>query len=163
MIKNNSKGYVKAFSIVEAAFSMVITAIVIGLVFIIFSILSERMLDFKNQNQYVADMNRLTYALNKDIFDNERMYSDGTGILFNSYSGKSTQYRCTAEYTVRAKDGFVDTFKIPFKQCILDTVKNKKHTIVFQQLKIKVTVNKQPFDLNFYKKVYANQLIGKLK
>lgn len=160
---NKSKNTVRAFSVLEAAFSMVITAIVIGLVFIVFTILSERMLDFRNQNQFVADMNRLTYALNKDIFDNEQMSVNEEGIAFSSYSGEKVKYLRNEQYTIRDKDGFLDTFKIPLTNLVIDTVQNQNKRVIFQRLTITTDVNKQPMDLNFFKKVYANQLIEKEK
>ncbi|MCF6133363.1 hypothetical protein [Flavobacterium wongokense] len=163
MLINNDKNTVKAFSVLEAAFSMVITAIVIGLVFVVFTILSERMLDFKKQNQFVADMNRLTYALNKDIFDNEAMAVNEEGIMFTGYSGNKVRYLRNEEYTIREKDGFLDTFQIPMKNFIVDTLQNKSKKVTFQRLRINIDVNKQPMDLRFFKKVYANQLIEKEK
>jgi len=147
----------------EAAFSMVITAIVIGLVFVVFTILSERMLDFKNQNQFVADMNRLTYAINKDIFDNESMVESEGGIIFNAYSGNRAGYLYHEAYTVRDKDGFLDTFRIPLKKITIDTVKNARKRLVFQRLTLNIEVNKQPMNLRFFKRIYANQLIAKEK
>lgn len=160
---NKSKNTVRAFSVLEAAFSMVITAIVIGLVFIVFTILSERMLDFRNQNQFVADMNRFTYALNKDIFDNEDMSVNEEGIAFSSYSGGKVKYLRNEQYTIRDKDGFLDTFKIPLTNLVIDTVQNQNKRVIFQRLTITTDVNKQPMDLKFFKKVYANQLIEKEK
>ncbi|MFH6996248.1 hypothetical protein ACHRWY_27615, partial [Flavobacterium sp. FlaQc-48] len=66
MYKNrNSASSLPAFSIIEAVVGMVITAIIMGVLFVIFSIITGRMLDFKNQNQLVNDLNRLTYSLNK--------------------------------------------------------------------------------------------------
>lgn len=161
-IKNNLK-MVKAFSVVEAAFSMVITAIVIGLVFIVFAILSERMLDFKNQNQFVADMNRLSYALNKDIFDSDKMSSNDESISFTCYSGDAVKYLRYDDYTIRAKEGFLDTFKIPMTRFIIDTIRNKNNRIVFQRLNLKLNVNKQPMSLKFFKKVNSNQLMENYK
>ena len=160
---NKDKYTVKAFSVLEAAFSMVITAIVISIVFIVSTILSERMLDFKNQNQFVADMNRLSYALNKDIFDNENMTINEKGITFNSYSGEVTNYLPSEDYTIRAKEGFLDTFKIPITNFIIDTIRNKNKKVIFQRLNLKLDVNKQQMHLKFFKRVYANQLIGKYK
>ena len=161
-MKNNLK-MIRAFSVMEAAFSMVITAIVIGLVFIVFTILSERMLDFKNQNQFVADMNRLTYAINKDIFDSGKMSSNNESISFTTYSGDIVKYLRYDAYTIRAKEGFVDTFKIPMTHFIIDTVKNKNNRIVFQRLNLKLNVNKQEMNLRFFKRVNSNQLMENYK
>ncbi|WP_162126046.1 hypothetical protein [Flavobacterium phycosphaerae] len=162
-MKNKLTATARAFSVLEAAFSMVITAIVIGLVFIVFSILSERMLDFKNQNQFVADMNRLTYALNKDIFDSEKMSRDDENIVFNTYAGANVKYLRVDEYTIRSKDGFQDTFRIPLTHFIIDTVKNKNNRIVFQRLSLELNVNQQLMNLKFFKKVYSNELMKNYK
>ncbi len=161
MISNSNS--VKAFSVLEAAVSMVITAIVIGLVFMIFSILSERMLDFKNQNQFVADMNRFTYVINKDIFDNENMATDETGITFKGYSGDITKYLSDQNYTIRQKNEFVDTFNIPITNLRLDTLTNKNKKIVFLRLRMNLDVNEQLMDLKFFKMVYSNQLMENYK
>lgn len=56
----NSKNSISAFSLIEAIVSMAITAIIMGFFFVIFSIVTERMLDYKNQNELVNDLNRLT-------------------------------------------------------------------------------------------------------
>ncbi|MFN3753683.1 hypothetical protein [Flavobacterium sp.] len=157
-MKNNYTS-LKAFSVMEAVFSMVITAIVIGLVFVVFSILSERMMDFKNQNQFVADMNRLTYVINKDIFENEKMNVSDEEIIFSSYQGDVIRYHYNEELTIRIKADFIDTFKIPLRNLIIDTIKNKNERVVYQRLKLNIEVNKQPMKLNFFKKVYPNQLI----
>ncbi len=161
MIENSNN--IKAFSVLEAVYSMVITAIVIGVVFVIFSILSERMLDFKNQNQFVADMNRLTYAINKDIFESKDMTTDQAGILFKGYSGNLIKYMHYKDYTIRAKNDFLDTFKIPIANLRLDTLKNQNNKIVYLRLKMDIDINKQPMDLKFYKRVFANELIENSK
>lgn len=153
----------KAFSVVETVVSMVIIAVIMGLVFVIFSILSERMLDFKNQNQFVADMNRLTYILNKDIFENQNIIKQEENIAFVGYSGDITQYIRYQDYTIRSQKEFKDTFKIAITNMILDTVKSNNNRVIFNRLKVDFDVNKQKMSLRFYKKVYANQLIENCK
>lgn len=155
--------YAPAFSIIEAVVSMVVSAIVIGLIFVVFTILSERMLDFKNQNQYVSDLNRLTYSLNKDIFESEKMIASDEGLVFYSYSGDRTTYVTNPEYLLRSREEFIDTFRIPVKQFRMDSLQNKTKTAVFQRLSINVSVNSQPMDLRFFKKVYTNELIKQMK
>ena len=156
---NKDSASLKAFSVLEAVFSMVITAIVIGLVFVIFSILSERMMDFKNQNQFTADMNRLTYLINKDIFENEKMSNRDGEVIFDNYQGKEVSYQYNEDFTIRIQEEFIDTFRVSFKNLIIDTIKSKNDRIVYQRLKLKVDVNSQPMKLNFFKKIYPNQLI----
>ena len=157
-----NKKYIQAFSIIETVVSMVITAVVIGLIFIIFTIMSERMQDFKNQNQYVADLNRMTYSINKDLFDSDKMVVDSeNNITFIAYSGTTIKYNCTPNYFLRTKANFIDTFKIPIHRIHIDTLQNKDKRIVFERMSLTIDVNKEPMNLKFFKKIYPNELLKK--
>jgi hypothetical protein len=157
------QGNIKGFSVLEVVFSMVITAIVIGLVFMIFAILSERMLDFKERNRYVADMNRLTFSLNKDLFENDNVSATSEGIFFENYVGKQITYELTQQYLVRSKDDFLDTFAIGMSEIILDTLKAKNGHSLFLRLKASFEVDEQKSAYSFYKPLYSSQLINNLK
>ena len=164
MFKQMSEKYtVAAFSVVEAIIGMAITAIIMGIVFVIFSIVSERMLDYKNQNTLVNDLNRLTYSINKDIFDNEKMTVIDNKILFNGYSGEIVKYNFLEDYTLRSREEYIDTFKIKLINMIIDSVKSNTQKKVFLKLKLNVEVNESNLDLSFYKRVYANELLQKAK
>lgn len=157
----NKRNYLPAFSVLETAVSMVISAIVIGLIFVVFTIMSERMNDFKNQNQYVADLNRMTYSFNKDIFESETMLISENQISFYSYSGNLIKYSIYPDHFLRTKEVFVDTFLIPIREFRVDTIQNKTKQIVFQKLSLKIDVNTEPMQLKFFKKIYSNQLLIK--
>lgn len=155
----NKKSSIKAFSIVEALVSMAIVAIILGIVFFIFSIVTERMLDYKNQNQLVNDLNRLTYSLNKDIFDNEKMNVMDNEIVFNGYSGEVIKYHFTDDYILRNKETFIDTFKIKLNRTRIDSVKNSSQKKVFLKLNLNVVANEREMDLHFYKQVFTHELL----
>lgn len=158
----NNKNSVAAFSIIETLVGMAITAIIMGILFLIFSIVTERMLDFKNQNQLVNDLNRLTYSLNKDIFEKEKMIKTDNELAFCGYAGEKTIYHFEEDFTTRSQETFVDTFKIKLKQIVIDTVKNKSERLLFQKLKLNVEINENESSLSFYKRVYANELLQKI-
>ncbi|MNQ00721.1 hypothetical protein D3C85_133760 [compost metagenome] len=152
-----------AFSIIEAIVGMAVTAIIMGILFVIFSIVSGRMLDFKNQNQLVNDLNRLTYSLNKDIFEKEKMTASENEIHFNGYAGERVSYQFFDDVILRNSETFVDTFQIKLKTMILDTVKSKSEQFVFQKIKLNIESNEKELDLHFYKRVYPNELMQKIK
>lgn len=152
-----------AFSIIEAIVSMAIMAIILGIVFFVFSIVTEQMLDYKDQNQLVNDLNRLTYSLNKDIFDNEKMNVTDDEIIFNGYSGELVRYNFIDDYILRSKETFIDTFKVALKQIRIDSAKSNSQRKVFLKLNISVEANEREMDLNFYKQVYANELLQSIK
>ena len=159
--RENSKS-VPAFSIIEAVVGMAITAIIMGILFVIFSIVTGRMLDFKNQNQLVNDLNRLTYSLNKDIFEQEKMTVYETEITFNGYAGERVSYQFSDDYILRNSETFVDTFRIKLNRMIMDTVKSKSEQFVFQKIKLNIESNEKEMDLRFYKRVYPNELLQNL-
>lgn len=154
-----NKRFIPAFSIMEAIVGMAITAIIMGIIFVIFSIVTERMMDFKNQNQLVNDLNRLTYSINKDIFETENMNVVENEVIFKGYAGEIVKYSFQEEYILRSKESFVDTFQIKSKQIIVDSVKSNSDRLVFRKLRLNVEVNKKVMDLRFYKRVYANELL----
>lgn len=154
---------VPAFSIIEAVVGMAITAIIMGVLFVIFSIITGRMLDFKNQNQLVNDLNRLTYSLNKDIFEKEKMIVSDSEINFNGYTGERIKYQFSDDYILRNSETFIDTFRIKLRKIVMDTVKSKSEQFVFQKIKMNVEANEKELDLRFYKRVYPNELLQTIK
>lgn len=158
----NRNSFVPAFSIIETIVGMAISAIIMGILFVIFNIVTERMIDFKNQNQLVNDLNRLTYSLNKDIFEKEKMNQTADELLFKGYAGEKVTYTFQEDFTTRTNETFVDTFQIKLKEIVVDTVKNKSQRLLFQKLKLTVEINEKASSLNFYKRVYANELLQKI-
>ncbi len=152
---------ISAFSIVEAIVGMAITAIIMSIIFVVFSIVTERMMDYKNQNESICDLNRLTYSVNKDIFENEKMTVFDNEITFKGYSGENIKYSFLEDYTLRNNEIFIDTFKIKLNQIHIDTVKSKSEQFVFQKLKFNIEINENKMDLKFYKRIYANELLLK--
>jgi hypothetical protein len=155
----NKKRMVSSFSIVEAIVGMAITAIIMSIIFVVFSIVTERMMDYKNQNELICDLNRLTYSINKDIFENEKMNIIDNEITFKSYSGESIKYSFLEDYALRNNEIFIDTFKIKLNQIHIDTVKSKSEQFFFQKLKFNIEINENKMDLKFYKRIYANELL----
>jgi hypothetical protein len=159
----NNKKMISAFSIVEAIVGMAITAIIMSIIFVVFSIVTERMMDYKNQNELICDINRLTYSVNKDVFENEKMTVIDNEITFKGYSGEIIKYSFLEDYALRNNEIFIDTFKIKLNQITIDTVKSKSEQFVFQKLKFIIELNENKMDLKFYKRVYANELLKKIK
>lgn len=162
IIRNCPKS-IPAFSIIEAVVGMAITAIIMGVLFVIFSIVTGRMLDFKNQNELVNDLNRLTYSLNKDIFEKEKMMVSENEIYFNGYAGERVSYQFSDDYILRNSETFIDTFRIKLNRMIMDTVKSKSEQFVFQKIKLNIESNEKEMDLQFYKRVYPNELLQTIK
>lgn len=152
-----------AFSVMETIVAMLVTAIVMGLIFVIFTMVAERMIDYKKQNQLVGDMNRLTYSINKDIFDNEKMNSGDNTIVFSGYTGQIVKYEILPEQILRQSQSFTDTFQIKTFRFVIDTVQSASKRNIFRKLALQVEVNERPMSLSFYKRVYPNELLMTFK
>lgn len=163
MFKSINNANLAAFSIIEAVVGMAITAIIMGIIFVVFAIVSERMYDFKNQNQFISDMNRLTYTINKDIFENEKMTVIENKVVFDGYSGETVKYLFRENYILRNTITYIDTFQIKLKKIRVDSVQNRSKKIVFQKLRLQVEVNENEMDVKFYKPIYANELLQTIK
>ncbi|QYS88056.1 PulJ/GspJ family protein [Flavobacterium davisii] len=159
MKKNNP--YLKAFSLLEAIVSMAIAAIIMGLTFVIFSMITERMLDYKKQNQATHDVNRLTYSLHKDIFDSDKMEFLENQLHFSNYTGSIVRYYWEEHYIIRRNETFVDTFDIAVKHFQIDSLHNRSGKLHFQKIKMKISSDSLLMDLNFYKPIFAQDLIQK--
>jgi type II secretory pathway pseudopilin PulG len=156
---NNTKYNISAFSIVEVLVSMAITGIIIGIIFTVFTIVSEQLLNFKEQNQYISDYNRFSYAVNKDIFESEEMISIENGFIFKKYNGDEVVFEKQDSIFLRKAQTFVDTFQFKVSVLSFDTLRNNSKSKNFQRLSVTLQVNKIEQQLRFYKPIYANQLI----
>jgi len=156
---NNTKYNISAFSIVEVLVSMAITGIIIGIIFTVFTIVSEQLLNFKEQNQYISDYNRFSYAVNKDIFESEEMISTENGFIFKKYSGDEVLFEKQDSIFLRKSKTFVDTFQFKVSVLSFDTLRNNSKNKVFQRVSVTMQVNKVEQQLRFYKPIYTNQLI----
>jgi len=155
----SNKNLIPAFTIVEAVVSMAVTAIIISVIFVIFSVTSQRLLDLKSQSQYINDLNRMTYSINKGIFDSERMDVTESGLLFTGYNGDITEYKLSEKYFVRKQNDFTDTFNLIVKNIKIDTLESAAKKVKFQRVKWNIKINDKETQLSFYKKIYTNDLI----
>lgn len=160
----NKKTHISAFTIVEALVSMAITAIILSIIFVIFSITSERLLDFKKQNEGITDLNRLSYSINKAIFESKEMmlnYSNDE-LIFSDYYGNTTEYIIAEDYFLRRKGEFIDTFKLATKQLHIDIKQSPSKNEQYQRLNWDLMIDKKVINLNFYKKIYADELLKEI-
>lgn len=151
----------KAFTIIEAVISMVIMCIILSIIFIIFSVTSQRLNDFKKQNEKTTDLNRMSYAFNKDIFNSTLLYSLDDEIYFEDYKSTKISYSIVENDIIRSEADFKDTFKIGVNKMLIDTLSSKTGKIKYQRLKILIKEGEEKTDLNFFKRLYPADLIKK--
>ena len=156
MIKRST---VPAFTLVEVLVSMAVTAIVLAIIFVIFSIMTQRMVDYKNQNEPVAEMNRLTYAVSKALFECRNMELSEDILMLTMYSGSQCRFEFGENYILRREGQFIDTFHLPTNRIIADSVFSVNRRVMFIRLQMEPTVNANEVRLKFYKRVLADELL----
>lgn len=155
----NKTGNIPAFTIMEAIVSMAVTAIILSVIFVVFSVTSERLADFKSQNEITADLNRMNYTLNKSIFDGNKMHLSDNQLIIDTYDGNQVKYTIYPKYFVRNGNKITDTFNINVLQFKIDTLYSKSKMNIYQRLQCHIEINKHTESLSFYKKLYANELL----
>ncbi|MNK23700.1 hypothetical protein D3C87_419980 [compost metagenome] len=155
---------VAAFTIVEAIVSMAVTGIILAIIFVIFSITSERLLDFKKQNEAITDLNRLSYTINKAIFESEDMeLVNNEELVFKGYYGNEIYYRLTKDYLICEREDYTDTFHLETKHIRVDILPSTSKNEEYQRLTWQLLIDKNKINLNFYKKIYADKLLNSAK
>lgn len=153
-----------AFTIIEAIVSMVITAIILAIIFVIFSITSERLFDFKKQNESITDLNRLSYTINKAIFESEIMeLKNDEELVFTGYYGNEIYYKLSKDYLICQREDYVDTFHLETRRIHIDILPSTLKNEEYQRLTWQLLIDKNKINLNFYKKIYADKLLNSTK
>lgn len=161
-MKKQSQQYtIKAFSVMEAVIGMVVTAVVIGIAYVLFSIVSERMENFRIQNLVIGDVNRFTYSVNKDIFESETLVQKENELIFKLISDSIITYSINENYIIRKNNTFVDTFNFSIQDVKFDTIRDANKQNVFQRVDVNVNSNAEKIRFKFFKRIYPNQLIEK--
>ncbi|MFP9100758.1 type II secretion system protein J [Flavobacterium sp. RHBU_24] len=157
---NKKGGHIRAFTIIEAVIGMVITAIIMSIIFVVFTITSERLLDFKQANIEIVDLNRVNYALNKDMFESKYIeYNDGV-LKFLMHDDASATYAIDRDILTRYSDEFIDTFHIHVANMYFDTISSLNKRQSYKRINLKLIDGKKSFNTYFYKKIYPAELIN---
>ena len=100
----------RAFTIIEVTIAMLISAIVIGITYTVYSIISRSYNSFNNKNEAIAVVVRLDELLQKDFDRSAYISKDTTGITFQG-PNNVVSYKFNPDHIVRT--GLItDTFKV---------------------------------------------------
>ncbi|MDB5137819.1 MAG: hypothetical protein JWP37_4422 [Mucilaginibacter sp.] len=105
-----NKHKVKAFTILEVTITMLIAAILMGITYTTYSIISKSYLSFNLKNNDMATLETLDKLLRKDFARSEFILKDSSGILLKS-ALQTVRYELKPDFIVRTS-GIVDTFKV---------------------------------------------------
>jgi type II secretory pathway component PulJ len=104
------KRKIQAFTIMEVTITMLISALVIGITYTAFSIITRSYHSFDSKHQDMAVVLRLDELLQKDFNHAEIVLKDTDGIALRD-SSRTIKYRFNQDYILRVGIT-VDTFKV---------------------------------------------------
>lgn len=104
----------KAFTILELVITMMISAILIGLTFTIYGIVTRSYQSFSKKNDEVMVMLTLDRLLRRDFSKAEAIRRQGSKIFIIGRND-TVRYDFESGYLVRTR-GIIDTFKVDYQQ-----------------------------------------------
>lgn len=108
-----NKYKVPAFTILEITVTMMLAAIVIGIAYTAFSIVSKGYGSYNVKSREMATVLRLNELLAKDFKRADMVLKDTAGLSFQAINGV-VKYDFTNEYVLR-RAAIIDTFKLQIK------------------------------------------------
>jgi prepilin-type N-terminal cleavage/methylation domain-containing protein len=101
---------IKAFTIMEVTITMMIAAILMGITYTAYSIVSRSYLSFNTKNKDMAELEQLDGLLKKDFDRAEIILKEADGISIK-HTDRTINYQFNPDYIIRTS-GITDTFKI---------------------------------------------------
>lgn len=108
------KQRVRAFTILELTIAMLLSAVVIGIAYTTFSIISRLYGEYNRKHEELAVILRLDELLRRDFNHAQGVYLTTEGYTFKD-SLQDVQYRFTPDYVLRSSS-VTDTFKVVVQQ-----------------------------------------------
>jgi hypothetical protein len=152
---------IAAFTIMEVTITMLISALVIGITYSIFAIVSRSYQAFHRKNEEIANVLRLDGVLRKDFDRGELILKDSTGIGIVKPSGL-IHYAFYPDYVLR--NGIkTDTFKVKtdsvstfFENTPINDVSPDKEQNRLDRVDIPVFLQNEKFTYH-YSKIYSSE------
>ena len=105
-----NKHKVKAFTVMEITVAMLLAAIVIGITYAAYSIISQSYIAYHNKNEDMANLVRLDELLKKDFSHADTISKTESGIICK-IDTVSISYEYQPDYVV-SHSAIIDTFKL---------------------------------------------------
>lgn len=103
---------IKAFTILEIVISLAIMSIIVALVYVIYSLMSKQLFEYRSETELVNDYNQLDVVLKRDLYSaNEIAYVDGVLHLSNNET-KTIRYKENNNQLIRMSSSVIDTFSV---------------------------------------------------
>lgn len=110
-MQQNNPYQVKAFTIMEVTITMLVAAIVIGITYTAYTIISRSFIDFKSKNEDIALIARIDHLVKRDFEQADLIVTDESGVSIQKLGLMPVHYEFNPSYIVR-RSVVADTFKV---------------------------------------------------
>lgn len=150
----------------EVTIAMLLSAIVIGTCYTVFSIITRSYHGYQLKHEEMAGVLRLDELLQKDFDRAEIILKDTDGIVMKN-AARLTRYRFYGDYVLRIGVA-VDTFKVKtdsvvtsFENKAISTPGTDEEQSRLDQLDIQITLQKEKIPYYYHKKYSSVNLINR--
>jgi hypothetical protein len=155
------KRKIQAFTIMEITITMLISAIVTGITYTAFSIITRSYHVFDSRHKDMAAVLRLDELLQKDFSRAEIVLKDTDGIALRDDSFRVIKYRFNPDYTLRIGIT-VDTFKVQsdsisttFENSIVSGMRSTEEANRLDELALNIVLQDKKIPYH-YRKIYSS-------
>lgn len=171
-MRQNKHQRLPAFTIMEVTIAMLVAAIVIGMTYTAYTIISKSFIDFKAKNEGIALLARIDHVMKRD-FDRAVMIEvDDTGITMINNNQLPVHYEIMPSYILR-KTSVADTFKVQSRDINMFFEKREKNEMTantnltsaelnrIDELSFAISYKNDLIPFHFIKKYSAVNLINR--
>jgi Tfp pilus assembly protein PilE len=152
----------KSFTLVEMIVVMLLTAVVVGMAYEVFQVVSKSYNSFSVKSERINDVERLEHWLSRDFLRAEAISASGHELCM--LMGKDTVYYRFADSMITRQGRRVDAIRVSnegFVTAFLGKpLEYEKRSLPADQLNFKIILEKQEIPESFYKLYSAAQLIN---
>ncbi len=100
----------RAFTLLELLFVMILTTIIIGIGYLTFNISTKQLHSYRENSKKISEIFLVTMLLNKDFTEAKSVLKANDSLILTGDGNSSLQYFFTEEYIVRSANSVTDTF-----------------------------------------------------
>lgn len=144
----------KAFTLTETVFGLIISGVLIGVIYTVFTTFNKQFIIFQEQQLITNDFMLFDTTFNKDLYDAATIhYSDET-LHLKRYDETVIHYSFKGNTIKREQDKRTEVL---FSKLSSHTFENKKNHII---IVMKLQLHNEVIVLNYYKKNAPDQIIN---
>jgi len=149
---------VHAFSVIELVVTSMVASIVIGIVYISYSIFHSQYVKNMHKGEAISEFLLLHKALQTDFDSATRITgATDTKVKHDFSDGSTVNYLFGSQAVIREKQLQLDTFKVQLVEAKIEYVSEREKMV--KQLSIRLNVNDESIDALFLKSYSAKELL----